>query len=114
MGFFVIIFFTGNDWKFKFFWLNLLICPSVIIPVVNLFLFLTTNIPNFFSLKIFNALIICIFSFTKGIFFPVIIISSTVFSCAPRLPAGCNFLKSILPNFLYFIVAIAKASPKAS
>ena len=40
--------------------------------------------------------------------------SSTVFNLAPKLPAGCNFLKSILSNFLYFIVAIANASPKAS
>ena len=41
-------------------------------------------------------------------------ISSTVFNCAPRLPAGCNFLKSILSNFFFFIVAIANASPNAS
>ena len=40
--------------------------------------------------------------------------SSTVLSCAPRLPAGCSFLKSILPNFFNFIVEIARASPKAS
>ena len=45
---------------------------------------------------------------------PVIIMSSTVFNCAPKLPAGCNFLKSIFPNFLNFIVEIAIASPNAN
>ena len=44
---------------------------------------------------------------------PVNIISSTVFNCAPKFPAGCIF-KSNLLKFLYFIVVIAKASPNAS
>ena len=45
---------------------------------------------------------------------PVNIISSTVLSLAPRLPAGCISLKSNLSNFLYFIAAMARASPIAS
>ena len=64
--------------------------------------------------NIFKALLTSIFSSTSGTADPVIIISSTVFNCAPRLPAGCNFLKSTFPNFLFCITAIASASPRAS
>ena len=114
IGFLVMISLVFLICMFEYFSLYLRIWPSVIIPIVLFSLFFTIKIPSFFSLKILIALFILIFSLTKGIFFPTNIISSTVFSWAPKLPDGCSFLKSNLPNFLYCIVAIANASPKAS
>ena len=49
----------------------------------------------------------------NGILSPTTIRSSAVFSFAPKLPDGWNFLKSNFPNFFLYITVIAKASPIA-
>ena len=54
--------------------------PLIIIPLVAFFLSWTINIPSFLLLNILRASFIFKFSFTNGIFFPVSIISSTVFN----------------------------------
>ena len=59
----------------------------------------------------FKAFFIDSFSFINGIFLPINIRSSTVFSLAPKLPDGWYFLKSFLLIFFLFKVATASASP---
>ena len=83
------------------------------IPFVKFFFF-TNKTPNPFLEIIFRAFFIVISCLTKGILFPVSIISPTVFNFVPNDPEGWYFLKSNLPNFLATIHVIAIASPRAS
>ena len=71
---------------------------SEIIPVVLPLLFIAIKTPAFFLLNTFKACLIFEFSLINGISFPVYINSPTVFSFAPKLPLGWNFLKSSLEN----------------
>ena len=91
-GSFVI---TSLTFKLKIFllwWLALLNCPSVIIPVVNFFLLIAINIPSFFFVIKSMADYIFLVSSIKGMSFFDIIRSSVVLSWFPILPWGCNNL----------------------